>query len=92
MQRPKRLTKKERKALSPGPATGTNNESHIHCIACGRHLDPEEFDSTPPTATALRCDHGTQFPSCVACTVQSKLLIEAHDRSGQPVKTAGAWH
>lgn len=93
MKREKRLTKRERKALNPRPAAEHNHdEAHIHCIACGRHLDPEEFDSEPMTAKMLTCQHGSQFPSCTACETQSKILIEAHDRGNRPVKTAAAWH
>ncbi len=93
MKREKRLTKRERKALDPSRgASGHNHEEqHIHCIACGRHLDAAEFDS-PATATIIKCAHGSTFPSCVACVANSRVLLEAHDRSGQPVKTAAAWH
>jgi hypothetical protein len=44
------------------------------------------------TAKLVTCQHGSSFPSCVGCETASKLLLEAHDRSGQPVKTAAAWH
>ncbi len=45
------LTKREKKALGPprpaqqsAPAGG----GHIHCIACGKHLDPNDFEGPPP--------------------------------------------
>jgi hypothetical protein len=41
---------------------------------------------------ALTCQHGSQFPSCTNCALTSQRLLDEHDRSGQPVKTAGAWH
>ena len=92
MKREKKLTKRERKALQPArPAAAATDDSHIHCIACGRHIDPAEFD-TPATAVILTCQHKSSFPACKGCTTQGTLLLEAHDRSGQPVKTASAWH
>ena len=40
MKREKRLTKREKKDQSGG---GHNHEAgHIHCIACGRHINPGE--------------------------------------------------
>ncbi len=93
MKREPRLTKRERKAQSPAkPAAQghTHDHQHIHCIACGRHLDPAEFDTH--TAAVVTCQHGSQFPSCSACVVTSQRLVDEHDRSGQPVKTASAWH
>lgn len=92
MKREKRLTKREQKALrGPRPGAATEHE-HIHCVACGRHLAPAEFTSSPATATRLRCQHGGMFPSCVACTSQSRELLATHDRTGQPVAAAEAWH
>ena len=97
MKREKRLTKREQKALR-GPRPGAeahNHEEHIHCVACGRHLDVAEFEGTlvgPPTATRLQCRHGGHFPSCVACSARTRELLETHDRTGQPVQQAAAWH
>jgi hypothetical protein len=47
MKKKKRLTKRERKELE-GKKGGAPR--HIHCIACGRHLDPGEFTASPVTA------------------------------------------
>ena len=94
MKREKTLTKRERKELTGGPRTSgapVKGGQHIHCVACGRHLDPSEFN-TPKTATMLRCQHGSTFPSCVACESQSVSLLAEHDRTGQAVRTANAWH
>jgi hypothetical protein len=88
MKREKRLTKKERKA----EAGHSHEHQHIHCISCGRHIDPHEFSASPPSAHILACQHGSKFPSCAACTAASQKLLDEHDRTGQPVKTAGAWH
>jgi hypothetical protein len=89
MQRKKRLTKRERKEQSPG---APHQHTHIHCIACGRHLDPEEFTATPPTANYLICEHQSRFPACVDCEVVARSLIAEHDRTGKPIQQAAAWH
>jgi hypothetical protein len=90
MKRKPQLTKKERKALK-GPGPGAPQGQHIHCIACGIHLDPAQFDA-PASAAVIRCQHGTQFASCTRCVESSKRLLEEHDRTGQAVKSASAWH
>jgi hypothetical protein len=97
-KREKRLTKRERQEkFGKGPtgapaAAGHQHNAHIHCISCGRHLDEEEFDATPQTATWLTCAHGSTFASCMACTADSKARLEEHDRTGQPPRIASAWH
>jgi hypothetical protein len=91
MKRAKQLTKRERKALAPPRPGGGTAPQHIHCIACGRHIDPADFDA-PATATMLRCDHGSRFPSCVACEVSAKARLAEHDRTGKGVEVAAAWH
>lgn len=94
MKRKPRLTKRERKAQDPRPAQAApqaHDHQHIHCIACGRHLDEGDFDP-PATATVITCDHGSNFPACVRCMVKAKELVAEHDRAGTPVKTAPAWH
>ncbi|MBK7582741.1 MAG: hypothetical protein IPI67_21415 [Myxococcales bacterium] len=93
MKRQKRLTKREKKALDPTHRPGPNTKSqHIHCIACGRHIDGEEFSGSPATATVITCDHGSQFPSCTSCMQDAERLVATHDKTGQPVQTAAAWH
>jgi hypothetical protein len=94
VKREKRLTKREQKALkAPRPdAAAQHEEEHIHCVACGRHLAPAEFSGAAPTATRLRCQHGGTFASCVACTRRARELLATHDRTGQPVMMAEAWH
>ena len=94
MQRQKRLTKKERKAAerasAPVGRDGHHHHGHIHCTSCGRHLDEEEFDTG--VAVVVACAHGTPFSSCAACAPRTKALLDEHDRTGQPVKQAAAWH
>jgi Fe2+ or Zn2+ uptake regulation protein len=92
MKREKRLTKKERKAQNP-QATQTQQEhdhhQHIHCTACGKHLDVEDFDGA---AQWVSCAHGSQFASCTEHIEKTQVLLAEHDRTGQPVRAAGAWH
>ena len=93
MKREKRLTKREQKALKgPRPGAQEHQHQHIHCIACGRHLDEHEFTPAAGTATILRCLHGSQFPSCTECADRSRELLAVHDRTGQPVQQAERWH
>ena len=89
MKREKRLTKRERKEQSPGTP---HQHAHIHCIACGRHLDPQEFTAAPPSASYLICEHQSRFPACVDCEVVARSLIAEHDRTGKPIQQAAAWH
>lgn len=95
MKREKRLTKKERKAQAPTRAVQASGQEHhhghIHCIACGKHLDPDMFGESDG-AEFLRCDHGSDFPACVACRDKAKEMIAEHDRTNKPVKKAAAWH
>jgi len=90
MKREKRLTKKERRAISP--SAPQQHSHHIHCIACGRHMEPEEFQGTSPRGVYLTCDHKSQFPSCTDCQVTARYLIAEHDRTGKAVNMAQAWH
>lgn len=93
MKREKKLTKRERKAAAGGPTGGghTHGEQHIHCTACGRHLDVDhEFDDG--RAMWVACKHGSTFASCTACEPKTKEILAEHDRTGQPPKSANAWH
>jgi hypothetical protein len=96
MKRQKRITKRERKANDPthrpGVRASTGQQAHIHCVACGRHVEPSEFDERPPSATWITCDHGSTFPACIGCMNEAQARVDEHDRTGQPVQTAGAWH
>ena len=93
MKREKRQTKREKRTNDPGREARLKKESrHIHCIACGRHLEAAQFTSMPPTAVYLTCDHKSQFPACVDCQVTARYLIAEHDRTGNAVASASAWH
>jgi len=100
MKRKPMLTKREKKTLEPPrpprarpvAAAGGQGHQHIHCIACGRHIDASELKGDAPKATVLTCQHGSQFASCVGCVDGSQHLIDEHDRLNQPVKSASAWH
>lgn len=92
---PPRLTRKERQAkFGKGPSgTPANKESeHIHCIACGRHLDAREFEGTPRAAEWLTCLHGSRFAACQPCVTEAQTRIDEHDRTGQPPRIAPMWH
>lgn len=104
MKREKRLTKREKRAIEKpggGNAAGVarhahqhrhdDDHKHIHCIACGKHLDADMFGE-PSGANYIRCEHGTHFPHCVACEESARKLVEEHDRTGENVKSAAAWH
>ena len=90
MKRQKRLTRRERKAVA-GNATAQPH-AHIHCVACGRHIDPAEFTRSPTSARYLRCQHGSRYASCTPCVAQAMQLLREHDRTGDPVRMAQAWH
>lgn len=95
-KREKRLTRRERKdvqAAAPASHAGHDHDAqHIHCIACGRHLDAHEFDGEDRTALAIRCRHGSLYPCCKPCLDLAKLLVSEHDRTNTPVTPAAAWH
>jgi len=90
MKREKRLTKREKKEQSGGGHK--HDHQHIHCIACGRHIDPNEFSQVPPGAIVITCEHKSQFPACANCEVTARYLVAEHDRTGKPVNTAAAYH
>lgn len=94
MKREKRLTKRERRGNAPAPAAGDSHADHhhIHCIACGRHIDPDELEALVPGAVQLRCEHGSQFFACSGCRESAQRLIAEHDRTGKAVASAAAWH
>ena len=91
MKREKRLTKKERKEQG-GSSQHDHEAGHIHCIACGRHIDPQEFNGGAPTATVIICAHTSQFACCVGCKDTAQYLVDEHDRTGKPVNHAPAYH
>jgi hypothetical protein len=91
MKREKRLTKRERKEQNGGGG-GPHHHGHIHCIACGRHIDQAELGAQPPTAVIITCQHNSSFPACAGCEVTARYLVDEHDRTGQPVKQAEAYH
>jgi len=90
MKREKRLTKREKKDQSG--AGHKHENTHIHCIACGRHIDPNEFAQASPSALVITCEHKSQFPACTNCEVTARYLVAEHDRTGKPVNTAAAYH
>ena len=100
MKREKRSTKKERKAAqggvvksarAPAGGGGQHEHRHIHCIACGKHLEPTSFGE-PGGPEFYRCQHGSDFAHCAEHAAQAKQLVDEHDRTGKPVQTTAAWH
>lgn len=91
MKKAKRLTKRERKAQT-APAAGGAQAAHIHCVQCGRHINPEEFTKSPISAGWVKCAHGTKYASCTGCVEGARVRLAEHDRSGKPVQIAPAWH
>ncbi len=93
-KKPKRLTKRERQGLfGKGPSGTPKTESqHIHCIACGRHIDPTELTARPASATRLTCQHGSRFAACISCVPEAQARLDEHDRTGTPPRIAQAWH
>jgi hypothetical protein len=99
MKREKRVTKKERKALerasgttaAPRAGAHQHEHAHIHCIACGKHLDPNSFGEAGGPEF-YRCQHGSDFPHCAEHAAQAKELVDEHDRTGKAVQQAAAWH
>ncbi len=97
MKRKPKLTKREKKAMSPPkPAADRNavagaGSGHIHCVACGKHLEPEDFEA-PAVAAVITCDHGSKFASCTKCLAKSTALVKEHDATNKPVRFAQAWH
>ena len=87
----KRLTKRQRKELE-GKGPSGNEDKHIHCVACGRHLHGHEFTDTPSTSRWVSCQHGSKWASCVACVPAAKEKLDEHDRTGRPVNAAAAYH
>ncbi|MCB9585103.1 MAG: hypothetical protein H6718_06880 [Polyangiaceae bacterium] len=91
----KQLTKKERKAQQQAAGQEHHHhhhQQHIHCIACGRHMEPTEFNGALAGGRVIVCDHGSQFPACAGCVTRAKALVAEHDRTGKPVAAAQAWH
>lgn len=91
-KRAPRLTKREKKAANPtAGGGGHHHHEHIHCTACGKHLDAEQFDA-PASALWVKCQHGSEFPSCAEHLAETKARLDEHDRTGKPVEAAAAWH
>jgi hypothetical protein len=92
MKREKRLTKRERKALAPSrPGVIGDGPRHIHCVACGRHIEPYEFREDG-NAKFISCEHGSTFATCMECESRAVVLLAEHDRTGGKVRVADPWH
>lgn len=84
--------------LAPDPSLPAG--SHIHCVACGKHLDTVGEVRARQAGGAfgsalwasLRCAHGTVFQACMGCMAKARRLLDEHDRTGRGVNAAPAWH
>ncbi len=73
--------------------------AHLHCVACGRHLDTAG-EARARAAKGLgsnvwmsiRCAHGSEWYACMGCLGEAQRLLDEHDRTGRPVRAASAWH
>jgi hypothetical protein len=92
VKRQPRVTKREKKKLAPQATTHADeHHDHIHCTACGKHIEVEDFDA-PATALWLKCQHGSEFSACVGCKDVTQRMLDEHDRTGEPVKFAPSFH
>jgi hypothetical protein len=74
--------------------------THIHCVACGKHLDTVGEASgregqglrRQPLWMVIRCAHGSEWTACMGCLERARMLLDEHDRTGNPVRAASAWH
>ena len=81
--------------LSPDVPAG----QHLHCVACGKHLDTvgEARDRAAKGITSnlwmsIRCAHGSIFYACMGCLEPAQKLLDDHDRTGDGVRAATPWH
>ncbi len=84
-------------AIPPTPDVPAG--AHLHCVACGKHLDTagEARDRAAKGIKSnlwlsVRCAHGSEFYACMGCLEKARRLLEEHDRTGQPVRAAVAYH
>jgi hypothetical protein len=82
-----------------GARSARDPGAHLHCVACGKHLDTVgEADKRAARGLqsnlwmAVRCAHGSEWVSCMGCLEKSKELLDEHDRTGEAVRSAAAWH
>jgi hypothetical protein len=73
--------------------------AHLHCVACGKHLDTVGEASKRAAQglqnnlwMAVRCAHGSEWVSCMGCLEKAQQLLDEHDRTGNAVRSAAAWH
>lgn len=73
--------------------------AHLHCVACGKHLDTVGEARQRGASglanklwMAVRCAHGSEWMACMGCLDAARELLAEHDRTGNPVRAASAWH
>jgi hypothetical protein len=84
-------------AIPPSPEVPAG--SHLHCVACGKHLDTagEARDRAAKGLKSnvwmsIRCAHGSEFYACMGCLEKARAILDEHDRTGQAPRVANAWH
>lgn len=82
-----------------GAVPSGHTGDHIHCLACGKHLETvgeararsaKGLQST--VWMSIRCAHGSEFQCCMGCVDRAKQLLDEHDRTGEGVRAATPWH
>lgn len=86
-------------SLPGGAGPRGNAGDHLHCVACGKHLDTlgeararAASGDVSKLWASLQCEHGSTFYACLACVPRAKQLLAEHDREGKAVDAAPAWH
>ena len=86
-------------ALDLAPDPSLPDGTHIHCVACGKHLDTagEARDRAAKGINSnlwmsIRCAHGSEFYACMGCLEKARAILDEHDRTGNAPRAAAAWH
>lgn len=84
-------------AIPPAPSVPAG--AHLHCVACGKHLDTagEARDRAAKGLASnvwmsIRCAHGSEFYACMGCLEKAREILDEHDRTGNAPRAASAWH
>ena len=85
--------------ITGGSTAGLDPGTHLHCVACGKHLETVGEAQAraaqglgAPMWAEVRCAHGSLFHACFGCVPQARILLDEHDRTGNAVRAASAWH
>ena len=75
--------------LRPFAALSTGDPASVETL-----IVDEDGPVAPDSMSArwVACRHGSRYASCVGCVDETKRRLLQHDRTGQPVQSAAAWH